>query len=224
MLRLCIFSALLLVGVVGLLAQAPNPRDVKLVGDRFRPLTWDEMTPPQRTMIEHLLAGERGGTGGPFNVFLRSPEMGDIAQQLGAQMRFHSSLPRRLNEMAILIVARAWTSQYEWYAHKRLALQAGVKPEVVDAIAAGKRPAAMQPDEQALYTFETELLERHEVGDATFKAALDALGERGVVDLIGVMGYYHLVSMALNVDRYPLPDGARPELQTIPRGGTPERR
>jgi len=224
MVRGCAFSALLMFAVGGVSAQAPNPRDVKLVGDRFKPLTWNEMTAPQRAMIEHLLAGERGGTGGPFNVFLRSPEMGDVAQQLGAQMRFHSSLPRRLNEMAILIVARAWTSQYEWYAHKRLALQAGVKPEVVDAIAAGKRPAALQPDEQALYAFEIELLERHEVGDTTFKAAVDALGERGVVDLIGVMGYYHLVSMALNVDRYPLPDGARPELQAIPRGGTQERR
>lgn len=224
MVRICALSALLLFAVDGVLAQAPNARDVNLVGDRFRPLTWNEMTAPQRTMIEHLLAGERGGTGGPFNVFLRSPEMGDLAQQLGAQMRFHSSLPRRLNEMAILIVARTWTSQYEWYAHKRLALQAGVKPGVVDAIAAGKRPAALQPDEQALYAFETELLERHEVGDATFKAAVDAFGERGVVDLVGVMGYYHLVSMALNVDRYPLPDGARPELQAIPRGGTQERR
>jgi 4-carboxymuconolactone decarboxylase len=224
MMRLCAFSTLLMFAVGGISAQAPNPRDVGLVGDRFRPLTWNEMTAPQRTMIEHLLAGERGGASGPFNVFLRSPEMGDIAQQLGAQIRFHSSLPRRLNEMAILIVARAWTSQYEWYAHKRLALQAGLKPEVLDAIAAGKRPADMQPDEQALYTFETEVLERHEVGDATFKTAVDALGERGVVDLVGVMGYYHLVSMALNVDRYPLPDGARPELQAIPRGGTPERR
>jgi 4-carboxymuconolactone decarboxylase len=221
--RVCVLSAVLLFAIGGTSAQAPNPRDVKLVGDRFRPLAWDEMTPPQRTMIEHLFAGERGGTGGPFNVLLRSPEMGDIAQQLGAHIRFHSSLPRRLNEMAILLVARDWTAQYEWYAHKRLALQAGVKPEIVDAIAAGRRPGGMQADEQALYAFETELLERHEVSDATFKSAAGALGERGIVDLIGLMGYYHLVSMALNVDRYPLPDGAKPELPTLPRGGTPAR-
>ena len=175
-------------------------------------------------MIEHLLAGERAGTGGPFNVFLRSPEMGDIAQQLGAHIRFHSSLPRRLNEMAILIVARDWTAQYEWYAHKRLALQAGLKPDIVDAIAAGRRPTGLQPDEQALYTFETELIERKEVSDATFKAAVTAFGERGIVDLIGLMGYYQIVSMALNVDRYPLPDGAKPELPPSPRAGTPGRR
>ena len=206
-------AGMLLFTLAGMSAQAPASRNVKLVGDRFRPLTWDEMTPGQRAMIEHLLAGERGTTSGPFNVLLRSPELGDIAQQLGARIRFHSSLPRRLNEMAILIVAREWTAQYEWYAHKRLALEAGLKPDIVDAIAAGRRPAGMQPDEQALHTFETELLERHEVSDATFKAASDAFGERGIVDLIGLMGYYHIVSMVLNVDRYPLPDGAKPELR-----------
>ncbi len=222
--RLCVLSGMLMIALTGTSAQAPSPRDVKLVGDRFRPLTYDEMTPPQRTLIEHLLAGERAGTGGPFNVFLRSPEMGDIAQQLGAHIRFHSSLPRRLNEMAILIVARDWTAQYQWYAHKRLALQAGLQPDVVGAIAAGRRPTGLQPDEQALYTFETELIERKEVSDATFKAAVTALGERGIVDLIGLMGYYQIVSMALNVDRYPLPDGAKPELPPSPRAGTPGRR
>jgi 4-carboxymuconolactone decarboxylase len=222
--RFAVLTGVLILSFHGTSAQAPSPRDVKLVGDRFRPLTWDEMTPPQRSMIEHLLAGERAGTGGPFNVFLRSPEMGDIAQQLGAHIRFHSSLPRQLNEMAILIVARDWTAHYEWYAHKRLALQAGLKPDIVEAIAAGTRPATLQPDEQALYTFETELIARHEVSDATFKGAVAALGERGVVDLIGLMGYYQVVSMVLNVDRYPLPEGAKPELQPIPRAGTPGRR
>lgn len=202
-------------------AQAPT---FKLVGDRFKPLTYEEMTREQRLMIEHLLQGERASTGGPFNVFLRSPELGDIAQQLGARVRFHSSLSDRLKEMAILMIARDWTAQYEWYAHKRLALQAGLKPDLVDAIAAGKRPAAMAPDESALYTFVTELLDTRQVDDPTFRAAVAAFGERGVVDLIGLMGYYQLVSMALNVDRYPLPDGARPELLTIPHAAGPGRR
>lgn len=202
------------VALASVAAQTPSVRDVKLVGDRFQPLTYAEMSPEQRAMIEHVLSGERASTGGPFNVLLRSPQMGDVAQQLGAQVRFHSSLSPRLKEMAILITARHWTAQYEWYAHKRLALQAGLKPETVDAIAAGKRPASMQADEQALYVFETELLETKAVTDATFRAAVGALGERGVVDLIGLMGYYGLVSMALNVDRYPLPDGAAPELRT----------
>lgn len=219
--RVSAAAALIVLALASTSAQAPT---FKLVGDRFKPLTYDEMTGEQRVMIEHLLQGERASTGGPFNVFLRSPELGDIAQQLGARVRFHSSLPDRLKEMAILMIARDWTAQYEWSAHKRLALQAGLKPDVVDAIGAGKRPPAMQADESALYTFETELLDTRQVEDPTFRAAVAAFGERGVVDLIGLMGYYQLVSMALNVDRYPLPDGARPELVAIPRAAGPGRR
>jgi 4-carboxymuconolactone decarboxylase len=198
-------------------AQAPGARDVRLFGGRFKPLTYDQMSPEQRTMIEHLLAGERAGTGGPFNVLLRSPQMGDIAQQLGASVRFHSSLPARVREMAILMTARHWTAQYEWYAHKRLALAAGLSPDIVSAIAEGKRPASMQTDERAVYDFGTELQETHRVGDQAFQAAVGALGERGVVDLMGLMGYYGLVSMILNVDGYPLPDGATPELAPLSR-------
>jgi 4-carboxymuconolactone decarboxylase len=216
-------SAALVSGAIALAAasaqapQAPSPRDVKLVGDRFKPLTYSEMTPEQRTMIEHLLSGERAGTGGPFNAYLRSPETGDLAQQLGARVRYHSSLPNRLNEMAILLTARDWTAQYEWYAHKRLALQAGLNQAVVDAIAAGRRPAAMQKDEEALYDFQTELLDNRQVSDPAFRAAVAAFGERGVVDLLYNIGYYHLVSMTLNVDRYPLPADAKPELAPIAR-------
>jgi 4-carboxymuconolactone decarboxylase len=194
-------------------AQAPSVRDVKLSGDRFKPLTYDDMNAEQRALIEHLLAGERGSTGGPFNVLLRSPQMGDVAQQLGAQVRFHSTLPNRLKEMAILIVARHWTSQYEWYAHKRLALEAGLQPDVVEAIALRQTPAGLDAGQKAVYDFERELLDTHQVTDAVFRSAVAAIGERGVVDLIGLMGYYHLVSMALNVDRYPLPAGAAPELR-----------
>lgn len=198
-------------------APAPNPRDVRLAGDRFKPLAYDQMTPAQKTMIENLLAGERrGNTGGPFNVLLRSPEIGDLAQKLGAGVRFHSSLPPRLNELGIIITARYWTAQFEWSAHKRAALAAGLNPAIVDAIAAGKRPTSMQADEEAVYNFATELLRTKQVGDATFQAATKAVGERGVVDLISVIGYYQLVSMLLNVDRYPLGDGVRPELKPLP--------
>lgn len=215
--RLSTAAVVAAVALAAASAQAPSARDVKLIGDRFRPLAYAEMTPEQRTMVEHLVSGERAGTGGPFNVLLRSPEMGDIAQQLGARVRYHSSLPNRLNEMAILLTAREWTAQYEWYAHKRLALQAGLSPAIVDAIAAGRRPAAMQKDEQALYDFQTELLRTRNVGDPAFQAAIAAFGERGVVDLLCNIGYYHLVSMVLNVDRYPLPADARPELAPIAR-------
>jgi 4-carboxymuconolactone decarboxylase len=149
-------AALALVGITA--AQAPNaqrpdPRTLRLRGDRFKPLSYDEMTPAQRTMLEHLLSGPRAGANGPFNVLLRSPEMGDLAQQFGASTRFNSSVPRRLNELAIIITARYWTSQYEWQAHHRAALQAGLSPAIADAIAQGKHPAGMQKDEEAVYNF-----------------------------------------------------------------------
>jgi 4-carboxymuconolactone decarboxylase len=188
-------------------------QELHLRGDRFKPLTYDLMTPEQKTLTDHLLSGERRTMDGPFNGMLRSPEMGDLAQKLGAYLRFHSSVPRKLNELAIIITARHWNSQFEWYAHHRYALDAGVSPAIADAVAAGKRPASMQPDEEAVYSFCTELLTTKQVSDKTFDAAVKTLGERGVMDLIGVMGYYHFVSMVLNVDRYPLPEGAKPELK-----------
>src|SRR5215475_6182269 len=190
-----------------------NAQDLKLRGDRFKPLTYSEMSPEQKTMTDHVLSGERKSMDGPFNAYLRSPQMGDLAQQFGAYLRFHSSVPRKLNEFAIIITARHWNAQYEWYAHHRYALEAGLNPAIADAVAAGKRPAAMQPDEEAVYNFCTELLKTTQVSDRTFAAAKKTLGERGVVDLIAVMGYYHFVSMVLNVDRYPLPDGVKPELK-----------
>jgi 4-carboxymuconolactone decarboxylase len=197
-------------------AQAPSTRDLKLKGDRFKPLTFDQLTPEQKTLVDHLLSGERGGLNGPFNVLLRSPEMGDQAQKLGAQLRFHSSLPDELRELAIIMTARSWNAQYEWYAHKRLALQVGLSPALIDAIAAGKRPASMEPDVEAAYDFASELLKTRQVSDRTFHAAVAKLGERGVVDLTALMGYYHMVSMLLNIDRYPLPDGVQPELKPLP--------
>jgi 4-carboxymuconolactone decarboxylase len=199
-------------------AQAPtSPPKLNLRGDRFKPLTYEQLDPAQKTMIEHLLASDRGGTTtGPFNVLLRSPEMGDLAQKFGAQMRYHSSIPRKLNEFAILITARHWTSQYEWYAHQRDGLKYGLEPALVDSLAAGKRPAGMQPDEEIVYNFCTELLNKKQVSDATFKATVDKFGERGAVDLIGTMGYYNMVSMLLNVDRYPLPEGVKPALKPLP--------
>ena len=211
-------AGLAAIGIV--VAQAPgggrpDPRSIRLRGDRFKALTYDDMTPAQKTMLEHLLAGPRAGADGPFNVLLRSPEMGDVAQQFGAAVRFNSSVPRKLNELAIIITARYWTSQYEWQAHHRAALQAGLSPAIADAVAAGTRPSGMLKDEQAVYDFCTELLNTKQVSDATFNAARDAVGERGVVDLIGVMGWYHTVSMLLNTDRYPLPEGTQPELKPL---------
>ena len=210
-----IVVCLIVFSLIAAQAQAPSARDIKLVGDRFKPLKWDEMTPAQKTMMEHLFAGERRGAGGPFNVLLRSPEMGDLAQQFGASMRFHSSLPKKLNEMAIIITARHWTAQYEWTAHRKAAAEAGLSESIIQAIAAGKRPSSMDPAETVVYNFGNELLNTKQLSDPVFKAAVEKFGERGVVDLIGVMGYYQLVSMLLNVDRYPLAPGQKPELQAL---------
>jgi 4-carboxymuconolactone decarboxylase len=209
---LTLVTCSLVVTLVAAQAPAPKPQDIQLVGDRFKPLKWDEMTPAQKTMMEHLASGPRRGAGGPFNVLLRSPEMGDVVQEFGAKMRFGSSLPPKLNEMAIIMTARHWTAQYEWNAHRTAAATAGLNESIIKSIAAGKRPASLDADETIIYNFGTELLNTHQVSDANFKAVKDRFGERGVVDLIGVMGYYQLVSMLLNVDRYPLPAGAKPEL------------
>jgi 4-carboxymuconolactone decarboxylase len=178
--------------------------------ERFKPLTLEEMTSAQRRMAENLLSGPRKGVRGPFSALLYSPEMGDAAQELGARVRFKNSLPDKLKELAILTVARFWTAQFEWYAHHRLALEAGLNPTIAADIAAGKRPAGMHADEVAIYDFCSELLETREVSDASFAAVKDRFGESGVIDLICTMGYYTLVSMTLNVNRYPLPEGATP--------------
>src|SRR5579862_7808234 len=126
--------------------QAPDPHSLVLVGDRFKPLKYDEMTPEQKKMIDHLLAGERGGVRGPFNVLLRSPEVGDFAQAFGGSMRFRTTIPKDVSETIIIMTGRYWMAQYEWTAHKAAALTAGVKPEIVDAIAHGKRPTGMHHD------------------------------------------------------------------------------
>jgi len=195
--------------------QRPDPRSIKLRGNRFKPLTYDEMTPAQKTMVEHLIAGPRGGVNGPFNVLLRSPEIGDLGQEFGGAARFKSSLPQRLYELAILVTARHWTAQYEWQAHHRSALQAGLSPAICDAIAAGRRPIGMQKDEEARYTFVSELLNTKQVSDAAFAGAKSVFGERGIVDIIAVTGWYNIVSMMLNVDQYPVADGTQPELKPL---------
>jgi 4-carboxymuconolactone decarboxylase len=214
----CIVSTAIVwtVTALGLPAQAQTPAEqieLNLVGNRFPALEYAELDEQQRTMVRHILEGPRSGVRGPFNALLRSPEMGDLAQALGAYVRYRSSLPEALREMAILMTAAYWSAEYEWYAHRINALDAGLAPAIIDAIGARRRPASMQPAEAALYDFCNELLHEHRVGDAAFAAAVDIFGEQGVVDLIGTLGYYSLVSMVLNVDEHPLPTGAAPQFE-----------
>ena len=166
------------------------------------------MNEAQRRVYQSIAAGPRGGVRGPFNALLRSPELADRVQRVGEYLRFGSSLPARLNELAILINARFWGSKYEWYAHRPMAEKGGLAPAVADDLARNKRPAGMQADETVVYEFCTALHTTHAVDDALFERAVAMLGERGVMDLIGVSGYYTLVSMVLNVAEIPLPAGA----------------
>lgn len=184
---------------------------------RYPPLTLDEMTPAQREVAEAIASGPRGGLRGPFQAWLRSPEIAQRLQKVGEYLRFSSSAPRRLNELAILITARAWDAQFEWYAHHRLALEAGLDASVAADIAEGRRPTAMQADEAAVYDFCTELRATRRVGDETLARAQAVLGEQGVIDLIAVSGYYDIVSMTLNVAEVPLPDGLEPPLKPLAR-------
>ncbi len=206
------------------LAESPQSIDSRSEGPRrfaLTPLT--KMTPEQRAVADAIMKGPRASVGSPaaaagatslsspFNVWNRKPELADRLQKVGEYIRFRSSLPPRLNEFAILIVARKWNAQYEWFAHHRLAMAGGLSLAVAEDLAQGRMPANMKPDEQVVYDFSTEMHERHGVSDATFKRAVDALGEQGVADLIAVNGYYVLVAMTVNVDRTPIPNnGMRP--------------
>ena len=198
--------------------STPTPGDrppLNLRGNRFKPLTWETLSPRQLTMVEGVMSGKRGSMQGPYNVLLRSPELGNLAQQFGAHTRYHSSLPLALNELAILLVARFWSSQFVWWAHKRIALDAGLDAALVDAIAAGAPAPAQPADAAAVYRFCSELLQTRRVSDAAYAELVEQFGEAGVVDVMGTMSYYTLVSMSLNVDQYPLPDGIEAELKLL---------
>ncbi len=185
---------------------------------RFQMIPVENLTADQKVVYDGIRGGPRakvansgaskpGPLGGPFNVMLRSPGVGNIVQALGGEIRFKSSIPNKLNELAIMVTARYWTSQYEWYAHCRLALEAGLDPEIAKDVAENRRSPKMDADEAMIYDFSRELHETKGVSDANYKRVLDRFGERGVFDLIAVNGYYSLVSMILNVDKTPLPDG-----------------
>lgn len=183
---------------------------------RYKELAPETMTAEQKKVAEAIQAGPRGaGLRGPFNALLRSPELCDLVQRVGAYVRFSSCIPARLNELAIIMTGRKWTAQYEFYAHRKLAIEAGLSREICDAIAAGTRPAAMQDDEEAIYDFCAELLGTGQVSDANYEAVMDRFGERGAIDLVGAVGYYSLVSMVLNVDGVPLPPGETPPLRPL---------
>jgi 4-carboxymuconolactone decarboxylase len=174
---------------------------------RLAPLDLSKLTPEQKKTADAIVAGPRGGLRGPFEPWLRRPDLADRAQKLGEYCRFNNSLPRDLSELAICLVGRHFKAQYEFYAHARLAKEAGLSAEIIEAVRTRQTPPFTRDVERIVYDFVTEYLATNRVSAVNYKRAVDAFGEPGVVDLVGVSGYYMLVSMTLNVFEMPLPPG-----------------
>jgi len=194
-------------------AQTPS---LDFRGDRFKPLTLADLNPDQKAVADQVLSGKiQGGSGGPLNTLLRSPVLAESIAHYGEYERFRVPIPDKLKELSVLVTTRYWGAQFPWYAHHRAATQAGLKESIAQAIAEGRRPAGMDADETVVYNFTAELLKTTAVSDQTFNAMKQRFGERGVVEFIGLMGYYGIVAMAVNTDRYPLPAGVASELKPL---------
>ena len=166
---------------------------------RFAPLKAEELSPPQKAWADLISAPPRNArfTVPPYRAYIRNPDLAPKLSNLSDYLRWNTSLPPRLSEMAILITARHWTAHYEWYAQSRVAMRGGLEPMIAEAIARGTRPDGMKDDEAALYDLGIALYRDRKVSDAVYKAALEKFGERGIMDIVGIMGYYDLVSMTL---------------------------
>ena len=171
--------------------------------ERMPALPMSEMDDAQKAAAQELINGPRGAVFGPFIPLMRSPELMNRLQKVGEYIRYHSALDTRINEFVMLIVSRQWTQQFEWCMHYPLALKAGVQQDVLDALAQGRRPGGMAADEEVAYDFCDELARMHGVSDATYQRAVEKFGERGVLDLLGLVGYFTTVSMVMNVARTP---------------------
>jgi 4-carboxymuconolactone decarboxylase len=175
----------------------------------------NEYTEAQKEAAQTFFQTRKVPVFGPFTALLRSPELMTHAQAMGEYLRYRSAIGLRLSEFAILITAREWTQDYEWFVHQPQALKAGLKSAIVAAVFEGRRPAGMAADEEALYDFVTELNHTRRVSDATYSRALSQFGEQGIIDIIGIQGYYSLLAMTLNVSRLEPPEDA-PRLPRIP--------
>ena len=184
--------------------------------DRMPPIPPGKMTEAQKKALADFTANRKSEPFGPFIPWMRSPEVMMRAMAMGDYLRFKSSMGNRLNEFIILMISRDWTAQYEWHVHEPLARQAGLDPQVIAAIKDGRRPERMADDEQIVYDFCTELIRNQYVSDPTYARALTRFGEQGIIDMVGVAGYYVFVAMTLNTARLPLPPGASPQLAPLP--------
>jgi 4-carboxymuconolactone decarboxylase len=176
---------------------------------RLPALAVDNLTAEQQALVEAIKSSPRGrfSNEGPFAVYLHAPVFGQLAQQLGAHLRYHTGVPPRLSEFAILCTAQFWKAQFEWYAHAPFAEKQGVKATAIRALQAGRAPTTAPRDEMAIYAFVKELYGKRRVSDGTYKRVQKLLGDAGVVELVGILGNYVMVSMILNVFRMPVPEG-----------------
>jgi 4-carboxymuconolactone decarboxylase len=184
--------------------------------NRMPPIAPEKMDEAQKKAAADIISGPRGHLVGPFIPLLRSPEFMSRLQKTGEYLRFNSALEPRLSELAVLITARHWAQDFEWHHHRPIAEKAGLKPAICDALAEGRRPAAMADDEAGVYDFLDELIRTRTVSDATWERAARLFGEKGIIDMIGLHGYYSLLAMILNASHAPLPDGAVSGLKPLP--------
>lgn len=183
---------------------------------RFPILKPEEMSARQKEVAATIAEGPRGAIRGPFLALIHQPELADRLQRVGEHLRFGSVLPKALTELAVLTVARRWSCQYEWFAHARIARTTTDLPEpIIVAISEGKVPASMTEEQDTVYRFVRETLVRGEPEDSTYDRAVAHFGRAGVLDLIGLTGYYSMIAMVLNTSRVPLPDGAPPPLAPL---------
>ena len=188
---------------------------------RLGPIPEDKMTDAQKAAVAAVMSGPRGHMGGPFSALLRSPELMNRVQKVGEYLRFQCPLDKRLGEFAAIIAARHWSQQFEWWAHYRQAVAAGLKAEIGDAVAEGRRPTGMAEDEEILYDFLTEALNNKGVSDTTYARTVKKYGEQGVIDLLAVAGYYGLLALVMNVAHTPVPEGHALPLPALPVRATP---
>src|SRR6201992_1800017 len=184
-------------------------------GARFPKLTIEQLNAEQQAVAGEVLKQSSAGLGGPYGMLIKSPELLKRYLLMTEYLRQKTSLPHRLNEMAILLEARLWDAQYEWWAHEPLARKAGVPDAVIEDIRAGKRPAAMQSDEAVVYGVVTEILNKRQLSDETFAKAKTTLGEQQVVDLVAVTGFYVMVSAVVIAGRIEIPGGGAPPMPAL---------
>ena len=199
------------------MAKSPSPRSRsnksrrprRSPAPRLPVLDMASLTREQQALVDAISSGPRGrfSNSGPFAVYLHAPGFGHLAQQLGGYVRLGTSMPPRLSELAILCTARFWQAQYEWVAHAAIAAKQGVKPATIRDLQAGRTPTSAPRDEMAIYAFVRELYATRRVSDATYKRVHKLLGDAGMVELVGILGYYAMVSMILNAFRMPVPEG-----------------